>query len=147
MSTAVEIARWAMGGFFATALVTGVWKYAHIRHTEEGSASAPVYVDIAHRAAFMYAFSCMLMERFAELSKWPDWVNTWAMAVAVGFFASAISTYILHGFLRDTDNQLAVPHTLGKGTMPRGLVLGYMVALTVGEIGGFAVIFSGAMLA
>ena len=66
---AVQIARWATGGFFATALLTGVWKYAHIRRAaEEGTAArAPVYVDTAHRAAFMYAFSCMLVERFAEL--------------------------------------------------------------------------------
>ena len=81
------------------------------------------------------------------LSKWPDWVNSWAMAVAVGFFAVTYSTYILHGLLRDTDNQLAAPHKLGKRTIPRGLVLGYMVAMAIGEIGGFAVIFTGAMLA
>ena len=56
-----------MGGFFATALLTGVWKYAHIHRTEDGTASAPAYVSTAHRAAFAYAFSCMLMERFAEL--------------------------------------------------------------------------------
>ena len=64
---AVAIARWGMGGFFATALLTGGWKYAHIRRTEEDSATAPTYVSTAHRAAFAYAFSCMLMERFAEL--------------------------------------------------------------------------------
>ena len=69
------------------------------------------------------------------------------MGVAVGFFASTYSTYILHGFLRDTDNQLAAPHKLGKWSVPRGLVLGYMVAMAIGEIGGFAVIFTGAMLA
>ena len=56
-------------------------------------------------------------------------------------------TYILHGFLRDTDNQLAAPHKLGKWTIPRRLVLGYMAAMAIGEIGGFAVIFTGAMLA
>ena len=69
------------------------------------------------------------------------------MAVSVGLFACTYSTYVLHGILRDTDNQLAVPHRLGKWAMPRGLVMGYMVAMAIGEIGGFAVIFSGAMLA
>ena len=67
VTLAVAIARWGMGGFFATALLTGGWKYAHIRRTEEGTASAPAYVSTAHRAAFAYAFSCMLLERFAEL--------------------------------------------------------------------------------
>lgn len=30
----------------------------------------------------------------------------WVVAVPLLFFASAIMTYIIHGLLRDTDNQL-----------------------------------------
>lgn len=142
---AVELARWACGGFFMTALVTGVWKYAHIRRS--ASASAPVYVDIAHRAAFMYAFSCLILERFASLSRWPEVWNLWGVGVSVALFASALSTYLLHGFLQDTDNQLARPHTLGHAHLPGALVHGYMVVLAVGEIGGFLVVFTGAMWA
>jgi hypothetical protein len=142
---AAELARWACGGFFMTALVTGVWKYGHIRKSDQ--ASAPVYVDIAHRASFMYAFSCLVLERFASLSRWSAESNFWGVAVSVAFFATALSTYLLHGLLKDTDNQLARPHKLGRGEIPGALVHGYMVALAVGEIGGFLVVFTGAMWA
>ncbi len=142
---AVELTRWACGGFFMTALCTGVWKYTHIRRS--ASASAPVYVDIAHRAAFMYAFSCLVLERFAQLSRWPEAWNMWGVGVSVAFFATALSTYLVHGVLRDTDNQLEEPYTLGKGELPGVLVHGYMWALAAGEIGGFLVVFTGAMMA
>lgn len=142
---AVKIAQWGCGGFFLLALVTGVWKYAHIRASPQ--ATAPVYVDISHRAAFMYAFSCLVMAYFAALSQWPAWWNTLGVGVAVGFFATAQSTYLLHGMLRDTDNQLERPHKLGSSELPGALVHGYMIALAIGEIGGFLVVFSGAMLA
>lgn len=142
---AVELARWACGGFFLAALLTGVWKYAHIRRSPE--ARAPVYVDIAHRAAFMYAFSCLLLAYFADLSRWSAEWNLIGVGSAVLFFVAAWSTYLVHGVLRDTDNQLEQPYRLGDRTLPAWLVHGYMVALIVGEIGGFLVVFSGAMLA
>lgn len=142
---AAELARWACGGFFLTALLTGVWKYGHIRRSAESK--APTYVDISHRAAFMYAFSCLVLERFALLSRWPEAWNLWGVGVAVAFFAAAQSTYLLHGLLKDTDNQLARPHRLGRGEVPGGLVHGFMWALAVGEIGGFLVVFTGAMFA
>ncbi len=142
---AVQIARWACGGFFLVALVTGLWKYHHIRRSPE--ARAPVYVDIAHRAAFLYAFSCLLLAYFAELSRWSDLVDSVGVGVAVLFFASAQGTYIAHGLLRDTDNQLARPYRLGARRLPGWLVHGYMLSLAIGEIGGFLVVFSGAMLA
>ena len=69
------------------------------------------------------------------------------VAVAVFFFVTAESTYLIHGLLEDTDNQLRSPHKLGNGELPGMLVHGYMMALIVGEVGGFLVVFSGAMLA
>ena len=50
---------------------------------------------------------------------------------------------ILHGILRDTDNQLRRPHVLGRGTVPGVLITVYMVGLIVGEIGGFAILLYG----
>lgn len=142
---AVELARWACGGFFLTALLTGVWKYAHIRRSAD--ARSPVYVDIAHRAAFLYSFSCLLLAHFAELSRWSSGWNTLGVAVAVAFFATAQSTYLIHGVLRDTDNQLARPYRLGGHELPPWLVHGYMLVLIGGEVGGFLVVFTGAMMA
>lgn len=141
---AVWLARWACGGFFLVALLTGVWKYLAITRSDEHK--APIYVDIAHRAAFLYSFACLVLVHFAQLSKWSSSVNFMGVAVAVFFFATAEGTYIIHGLLRDTDNQLASPHKLGKATLPGVLVHGYMLLLIVGEIGGFLVVFTGAML-
>jgi len=140
---AVEIGRWACGGFFLTALLTGIWKYAHIRASE--TSSAPVYVDISHRAAFLYSFSCLVLVHFAQISKWSDTVDALGVGVAVLFFVTAQSTYIIHGFLRDTDNQLETPHKLGKSELPGALVHAYMLLLIAGEVGGFLVVFTGAM--
>jgi hypothetical protein len=64
-------------------------------------------------------------------------------AVEVAQWACGV---FIHGALEDTDNQLREPHKLGDGEGPSFLVRGYMAALIVGEVGGFLVVFSGAML-
>jgi hypothetical protein len=131
----------AAGVFFMSGLLTGVWKYTSIMGAE--NAQAPVYVDIAHRTSLMYAFSAILLREFVPYSPLGPTGTLWAVAVPILFFASAIAMYILHGILRDTDNQLRRPHVLGRGTVPGVLITVYMVALIVGEIGGFAVLFWG----
>ena len=75
---------------------------------------AHYYVDVAHRASLMYAFACL-----------------------------AIGSYILHGFLQDTRNQLQRPHRLGGGSVPELAMSTFMVSLIVAEVGGFAVLFAG----
>jgi hypothetical protein len=131
----------AAGVFFMSGLLTGVWKYTSIMGAE--NAQAPVYVDIAHRTSLMYAFAAILMREFVPYSPLGPTGTLWAVAVPILFFASAIAMYILHGILRDTDNQLRRPHVLGRGTVPGVLITIYMVALIVGEIGGFAILFFG----
>lgn len=131
----------AAGVFFTSGLLTGVWKYVAIMNAE--TAQAPVYVDIAHRTSLMYAFSAVLLREFVPYSPLGPTGTLWAVAVPILFFASAIAMYILHGILRDTDNQLRRPHVLGRGTVPGVLITVYMVALIVGEIGGFAILFYG----
>ncbi|HYD26333.1 hypothetical protein [Brevundimonas sp.] len=42
---------------------------------------APAYVDICHRAALMYAFTCLVLAQFAGLSVWPEPVNLIGVAV------------------------------------------------------------------
>ncbi|MGW5570066.1 hypothetical protein ACWEVD_02600 [Nocardia thailandica] len=121
------------GLIFLAALVLGVWKYHGIRTSMNGSAH--VYVDIAHRAALLYAFAGVLLAVFTELSAWPTAVNLSADTVLIAFFAGAIASYILHGARRDTTNQF-------RGRIPGTLKLS-MYALMVGEIGGFLVLFSG----
>lgn len=122
----------AAGLIFLLALGLGVWKYRQIMVTDDHRAH--VYVDIAHRAALLYAFATMQFAVFVELSAWPTWVNLTATAVAVFFFVGAIVGYIVHGARRDTENQFDPP-VRGTGF--------FMALLILGEMGGFAVVLAG----
>lgn len=132
-------------GFFLVGLLTGLWKYHAIHRS--GDARAPEYVSICHRSSLMYAFACLLLERMVVLSDLPTPVELGALIALVGFFAFAVGTYALHGWLGDTENQLQRPHVLGKHTLPAGLVHGSMVALVAGELGGFLVLAYGVLRA
>jgi len=143
-SLASKIAVLSAGVFFLVGLVCGAWKYLHISRSED--ATAPVYVDIAHRAALMYAFACLLIERFVVLSKLGANIETAAVLAQVVFFALAVFAYIVHGLLRDTNNQLARPHRLGAATLPNAMMTTFMLALIAGEIGGFAVLLWGSVM-
>jgi hypothetical protein len=142
---AVKLCIVAAGVFFLTALLTGAWKYFEIARSPQ--AAAPLYVDIAHRAALMYSFAALLLAVFAHLSVWPASVDLVAAAAPLAFFAFAIGGYIVHGLLRDTDNQFLKPHRLGAGEVHPALLVGFMWALMAAEIGGFAVLFAGAVQA
>ncbi|MBU9767211.1 hypothetical protein FR943_25690 [Mycobacterium sp. TNTM28] len=122
----------AAGLIFLLALVLGVWKYRQMAVSENHLAHP--YVDIAHRAALLYSFATLLVAVFVELSAWPTWVNLTAAMVLVFFFVIAIAAYIEHGAKRDTTNQFEHP----TGALHAG-----MVALIVGEIGGFVVLLAG----
>lgn len=131
---------WA-GLFLLVGLLTGVWKYREIMRSAE--ASAPMYVDIAHRSSLLYSFACGILALLAQRSLWPDWLDELGIWLSVIFFAAAVASYVLHGWLRDTDNQLAKPHQLGAGTLPAWLMRAFMAALIAGEIGGLLILFSG----
>ena len=122
-------------------MLTGIWKYRHIMASSE--AQAPVYVDIAHRTSLMYSFASLVLFAMAERSVWNEWVNTIAVLASVTFYAAAIASYVIHGVLRDTDNQLARPHRLGHHELPAWSLRLFMLALIVCEVGGAAVLFCG----
>ena len=122
----------AGGLIFLWALLLGVWKYRQMSSSPEGLAHP--YVDIAHRAALLYAFATLLIAVFAELSAWSEVVDAVAAFSAIFFFVAAIAIYCLHGLRRDTDNQLRDPV---RGTHA------FMAALIAGEVGGFAVLLAG----
>jgi len=134
----------AAGLFFLVGLLTGVWKYGAIARSDE--AKAPVYVDVAHRAALLYAFACVLVERMVVVGGLSDAVEFGAVVVQVVFFALALSTYLVHGLLNDTDNQLARPHRLGQATLPPAVIMGFMISLIVAEVGGFVVLLYGVIV-
>lgn len=139
--TADTLCLLAAGLFFMSGLLTGLWKYLCIARSPE--ATAPVYVDIAHRSSLMYAFSALVLRAFVPYSPLDATGTLIAAGAPLLFFALAISTYVLHGILRDTDNQLRSPHRLGKGTLPGVLLHGFMWTLAIAEIGGFSVLLWG----
>mgnify|MGYP000628053228 CR=1 FL=1 len=144
MSLAEKICLSAAFLFFMTGLFTGIWKYRHMARSED--ASSPVYVDIAHRSSLLYSFAALLLAAFSAHSVLAAWINAAAAIAALAFFAFAIGTYVLHGLLQDTDNQLRRPHRLGKRLLPSWMTGLFMVLLIVGEVGGTLVLGTGAML-
>lgn len=120
------------GLIFLWALALGVWKYRQMTTSKQHVAHP--YVDIAHRAALMYSFAALLLAVFVELSGWATAVNLLAALIVIAFFIAAIASYVVHGILRDTDNQFAHPV---RGTHA------FMVILIIGEIGGTAVLLAG----
>lgn len=144
MSLAQQLCLTAAFGFFVTGLVTGIWKYWHMARTPD--AVAPDYVDIAHRSSLLYSFAALLLGEFAARSVFPAGVNAAAAAAALTFFALAIGTYVVHGVLRDTDNQLRRPHRLGAYLLPPWLTGAFMALLILAELGGALVLGVGALL-
>lgn len=139
--TAETLCLLAAGLFFFTGLLTGFWKYLCIARSAD--AVSPVYVDIAHRSSLMYAFSALLIREFLPYSPLSPTGTLWAAGLPLLFFALAISAYVLHGLLRDTDNQLRSPHRLGAVTLPGAAVHGFMWLLAAAEIGGVAILLYG----
>ena len=122
----------AAGLIFLWALLLGVWKYRQMATSE--NALAHPYVDTAHRAALLYSFATLLLATFVELSGFSTAVNLIAAFVPILFFAGAIVGYSIHGWRRDTDNQVRDPV---PGTHA------FMYALIAGEIGGMLVLIAG----
>ncbi len=127
--------------FFMVGLLTGVWKYRQI--VTSPTASAHMYVDISHRASLLYAFAALLLAKLAEISQLAEGVEVWAVSAPIIFFAIAIITYIIHGVLQDTDNQLQQPHMLGKRKIPHAQISFLMWLLIIAEIGGTGVLAYG----
>jgi hypothetical protein len=132
LTTATWITLLAAGLIFLLALGLGIWKYRQMS-TSDNHLAHP-YVDIAHRAALLYAFATGLIAVFVQFSAWPNWVNVSASLTVVFFFLAAITSYIVHGAKRDTTNQLSHPSI--------SLHIG-MAALIIGEMGGFMVLLAG----
>jgi len=95
---------------------------------------APYYVDIAHRAALLYAFAALVIAKLLEFNPYPFGIQLVASGTVFFFFAVATATYVFHGIREKTDNQFANRNVLTTWGM-------YL--LIAGEIGGFAVILWG----
>jgi len=118
------------GTFLLTGLMTGVWKFRQVRAYADHQAHP--YVDIAHRAALMYSFACIVLAEFAKRSPLSDFITLLCVLAPIVFFAVAIAAYIYHGLKQDTENQFA---------NPKPLTINKMYTLIITEIGEFRILF------
>src|SRR5215210_4373912 len=132
MSPAIKISLLASGLFLLTGMLTGVLKYQRIMTSAEHR--APVYVDIAHRAAFLYSFAMLVIAKLLEYNPYSVKVQTAAVTAVLVFFVITILGYIAHGIKNDTENIFS---------QRSFTTTWYMYLLIVGEIGGLSVILWG----
>jgi hypothetical protein len=135
------IAIYSSGILLVIAIVTGGWKYRHIRTASDHR--APTYVSIAHQAALAYSFSCLVVATLAQLSAWPEWVNLTAVILLLSQFYFATIAYIIHGFDSTMKNQFATPHRIGSRPLSPAMVRGSMWVLFVSEFLGAAILLAG----
>ena len=136
--------QWAIvfsGIFLWVGMLTGVWKYYQIRHTER--ARAHYYVDIAHRSSLLYAAASLILAALSHFTVLSHLVALLCVLANLFFFTFAILSYILHGLLQDTTNQFKQPHRLGKLTLPAWCMSVMMLSLIVAELGATTVLLLG----
>ena len=132
MALSIKFALLASGLFLLTGMITGVWKYTKIMSSAEHR--APVYVDIAHRASFFYAFASLIIAKLIEFSPFSEFWQTVIVAVPLLYFILTVIGYIKEGFVNRTENMFA------ERTF---VTTWFMYGLIAGEIGGFALILGG----
>ena len=113
-----------------------------IQHDSDSDVRSHRYVSTAHRSSLLYSFAALLLGKFATLNHFSDETNYAAVVPPLLFFALAIGSYVVHGVLEDTTNQIAKPR-LGQRALPRWVTPAFMASLVVAEIGGFAVLLFG----
>ena len=116
LNIATQFAIVFSGFFLWVGMLTGVWKYYQIRHSE--LARAHYYVDIAHRSSLLYAAASLILAVLASFTILPDMVVLVCVIANLLFFSMSVLIYTIHGMLKDTTNQFKQPHQLGRFTLP-----------------------------
>jgi hypothetical protein len=132
MRSAVKISLAASGLYLLLGMLFGVVKYAKTMRSAEHR--APVYIDIAHRAAFMYSFAALVMAKLLEHRPYPARVQLGALGLVLLFFTLTIAGYFAEGLRDRTDNMFRRRNFTTTW---------YMYLLIAGEVGGLAVILWG----
>ncbi|MBP9110181.1 MAG: hypothetical protein KBF83_11555 [Pyrinomonadaceae bacterium] len=132
MTLAIKISILFSGLFLLTGMLTGVWKYAKIMSSPEHK--APVYVDLAHRAALLYSFASLVIAKLVEFSPFGNTVQLVIVTVPLAYFALAVIGYVKEGYLNRTENMF---------TERNFWTTGFMYSLIAGEIGGIVVLVGG----
>ncbi len=132
MNLAVKISLLASGLFLLAGMLIGILKYRRMMTRE--SHTAPVYVDIAHRAAFLYSFAMLVIAKLLEYSPYPERVQVGATMLVLVFLTLTVGGYLAHGLTEKTDNIFRERNFITTW---------YMYLLICGELTGMAVIVWG----
>src|SRR5205085_4448491 len=132
MNLSVKISLVAAGLFLLTGMLLGVVKYRAIMRSAKHR--APVYIDIAHRASFLYSFAALVIARLLEFSPYSQPVQLIAALLPLGFFALTIAGYTTTGLRDDTDNMFRERNFITTW---------FMYLLIAGEVGGLSIILWG----
>jgi len=129
MSLAVKISLLSSGLFLLLGMLIGVIKYRLM--LTSSTHTAPVYIDIAHRSAFLYSFAMLVAARLPEYSPYSGKVQFMAAGLMITFFALTNLGHLAHGLKNDTDN---IFRKRGFSTT------WFMYMLIAAHIGGLSVI-------
>lgn len=134
LEVSVALAIVGAGVLLLIGMLTGTWKYVEMRRSPE--AKAPMYVDIAHRAALMYSSAMAVCALLAYLSPWAQNLEIAAVLGNFSFFLIATLTYVKLGAERVGQTQYKERNfTTGFGTW----------VLIVVEIGSTLILLGGAI--
>ena len=132
MTLAIKISLLASGLFLLSGMLIGVLKYQRIMTSTEHR--APVYVDIAHRASFLYSFAMLVIAKLVEYSPYSTRIQVGAVVLVLVFFALTVFGYLAEGVKNVTDNLFRERNFTTTW---------YMYLLIAGEIGGLSIILWG----
>lgn len=135
MNFAVKISLAAAGFYLLAGMLIGVVKYRWTMRSAEHR--APVYIDIAHRAAFLYSFAALVIAALLKHNAFADTVLLPATLAVLTFFSLTILGYLLTGLRDETENLFSKRNFLTTW---------FMYALIAAEIGGFTIIFAGFLI-
>lgn len=102
MNLAMKISILSSGLFLLAGMLIGVLKYQ--RMMASPLHRAPVYIDIAHRVAFLYSFAMLVIAKLLEYNPYSTQVQTGAVAAVLVFLVLTVAGYIWHGVREDTEN-------------------------------------------
>jgi hypothetical protein len=95
---------------------------------------APVYVDIAHRAAFLYSFAMLVIAKLLEYSPYSTKLQVGAVMMVLVFLVLTVFGYLAEGIKNVTDNLFRERNFTTTW---------YMYLLIAGEVGGLSIILWG----
>ena len=132
MNLAIKITLLWSGLFLFVGMLVGIVK--HQRMLKSADHMAPAYIDIAHRAAFLYSFAMLVIAKLLEYNPYSEAVQLGAAGVIIAFMSVTIVGYFTHGFINKTDNLFRERNFSTTW---------YVYLLTIGEIAGLSVILWG----